>query len=271
MAERSPDPESARSSGPRDLEFFDGMAWPVPLSFAGAIAGMRFEQGDVLYREKKAYDELVGKIPPGLSAIQVLLPKRSQRGAAPDSTGDRRSTSWQSEVTVELIDMRSGDSESRVLTQGKLAMALFSGDEGWFDPVRGDPPVPLSARELQQALPESLAELDARTGRRSGSRFAFVVDLASDASRAKASSIQEALRANGSVDAFDLSPTDARLEQAGRFHPSLVIRALILPERTSDEALATLRDTLYGGSAAKEATSEGRFSIGRHGILQDLG
>lgn len=273
MAERAPDTESTPSRCSPELEFFEAMAWPVPLSFAGAIAGMRFEQGDVLYRDRRAYDALDGKVPKGLSAIQVLLPQRSTRGVPPDASGDRRLANWQSEVAIELVDLTTGQSQARVLSQGKLAMALFSGDAEWLEPDREEPPLPRSARDLQQGLAQSVAAFEARRLAKAGSRFIFVVDLASDASRTKAIGVEEALLATGPVERIDLLPAEAGLEDASTFHPSLVIRGLVLPNRTMGEVLPVLRGCLYGGGAAQVAEGEGapdRFSIGRHGILQDL-
>jgi len=274
MAERAPDPESTLPVTPGELEFFGGMAWPVPLSFAGAISGMRFEQGDVLYRDKAAYDALDGQIPEGLKAIQVLLPQRSTRGASADSSGDRRLSNWQSEVTLELVDLDHGLTESRVLSQGKLAMALFSGDEGWLDPTHAEPPLPRPARDLQQVVAQSRVAFEERTVAKTGSRFIFVVDLASDASRTKAIGVEEALLATGPVEGIDLSPADAGVEDAETFHPSLVIRALVLANRTTEEVLPILRACLYGGGAVEVPDGDGtldRFSIARHGILESLG
>lgn len=275
MAERRSERASGGAATLSELEFFPGMVWPVPLSFAGAISGMRFEQGDVLYREASAYEALDGKIPKGLRAIQVLLPQRSTRGIAGDSsTGDRRLSNWQSDVTIELIDLERSQSKVRTISQGKLAMALFSGEEKWLDPEHDEPPVPGTARDLQQRLDQSIGYFDSKRKSRGGSRFLFVVDLASDSSRTKASGVEDALRAGGAVDRIDLSPFEAGIEDASRFHPTLVVRGLVLPGRSSDEVLPLLRDRLYGGGGAGEPavgeTTSDRFSIGRHGIFQSF-
>jgi hypothetical protein len=260
--------------------FFPGMVWPVPVAFAGAIAAMRFEQGDVLYRDPVAYETLEGKIPKGLSAIQVLLPKRSARvSTSSEFEGDRRKANWQSEVTVELVDLARGQSQVRVLTQGKLAMAIFRGDDAWLDPTREEPSIPRSARELQQRLAEAVPSFDARQTARRGSRFLFVVDLASDASRSKAAGVEEALRATGVVERVELSAEHAGIEDAQSYHPTAVVRCLVMPNRTTDEVLPILRGCLYGGASDESDRSEGsgrndaapdRFSVGRHGLLQAL-
>jgi len=253
------------------------MAWPVPVAFAGAIAAMRFEQGDVLYRDPAAYETLEGKIPKGLSAIQVLLPKRSARGTtSSEFEGDRRQANWQSEVTVELVDLARGKTEERVLTQGKLAMAIFRGEDAWLDLKREEPSMPRSARELQQRLDETVSSFDARQTATRGSRFLFVVDLASDASRSKAAAVEEALRATGVVGRIELSAEEAGIEDAQAYHPTAVVRCLVMPNRTTDAVLPILRGCLYGGAsdgpdgAGADEAAPDRFSIGRHGLLQAI-
>lgn len=250
------------------------MAWPVPLSFAGAIAAMRFEQGDVLYRERGAYGGLRGKMPKGLSAIQVQMPQRSTRAGIVGAGGDRRLVQWQSEVTVSLIDLGSGRSEIRVLSQGKLAMALFSGDDHWLEVHREEPPLPFSARDLQPELACSLAAFATRRTKGAGCCFIFVVDLAMDASRTKANLVEGALREGGAVERIDLSPADAGVADAFRFHPSLVIRGLELNGRSSEEVFPILRGCLYGGAISEVDHGEAkpdRFSLARHGLLNDFG
>ncbi|MFP6655991.1 MAG: hypothetical protein VCB25_10205 [Myxococcota bacterium] len=246
----------------------------MPLSFAGAIAAMRFEQGDVLYRDRRAYAGLAGKMPKGLTAIQVQKPQRSARAGGIGSAGNRRLLNWQSEVTVSLIDLGTGQAEIRVLTQGKLAMALFSGDDGWLEVDRAEPPLPNSARDLQPELGRSLVAFDARRNTVAGSRFVFVVDLAMDSSRTKALLVEGALLEGGAVERIDLSPANAGVVDASRFHPSLVIRGLELPGRSSEEVLLILRGCLYAGGASAidgvESKTD-RFSIARHGLLGDFG
>lgn len=267
---------------PSEQTFFDGMAWPVPVAFAGAIAAMRFEQGDVLYRDRHAYDVLERQIPKGLSAIQVLLPKRSARSVPPESGGDRRESSWRSEVTVELIDLARGTTQTRVLTQGKLAMAIFRGEDAWLDPDREEPPMPRSARELQRQLGQTAPCFDSRQTAKRGCRFIFVVDLASDASRLKAAGVEDVLRATGAVERIELSVGQAGIEGAQAYHPTAFVRCLVMPNRTIEEVLPILRGRLYGGASDQSDSTEkpdedqteespsDRFSVTRHGILQTI-
>ncbi len=248
------------------IVFFEGFAWAVPEAFAPAVGAVRFEQGDVLYRARSGYEPLEGRIGPGLTAIQVRQPPRSARALPNEAEGDRRQASWQSEVELELLELSSGRSEIRTSTQGRLLMTLWQGDEGWLDPAREAPALPRSARELAQALREGGLVVPPPSGVRAGCRFVFVLDRASDASRAKANAIEEALRALG-----PLVRTDRRPEALGDpgplpHHPTLFVRELVLRGVPVAEAEAALRRALYAGDGDAE-----RFQIARHGLLEALG
>ena len=248
------------------MEFFDGFAWAVSEAFAPAVCGYRFEQGDVLHRSRAGYAPYAGEIAPGLTAIQLHRPPRSARSLPSESEGDRRGASWRSEVELELVDLASGLCERRTSTQGRLLMTLWQGDEGWLDPAHAAPDLPRSTRELAQALRdgELVVPLPAKIA--SGCRFVFVVDLSSDASRAKAGAIAEALRSLGSASQTDRRPEALGDRATPPYHPTLIVRELALPGVGTERAEAALRRVLYAGDGDAE-----RFQIARHGLLEPLG
>ena len=274
---------------PAPIPRFEAFAWPVPSAFAGAIAASRFELGDVLYTDPGAYAALAGSLRKGSRAIQVLHPPRGTRGTLTENDNDRRAANWTSEVRIEWIDLSTGEREQRTLSQGKLVMALWTGDEDWLTEAHPQPDLPRSLRELHAALGQTtaaLADHAARVGVASGSQFALGMDLAGDASRAKAGLVAEALRATGPVQVVDLTPRQAGVEQSEAFHPTLVLRVFTLEGRSSDAIEPVLRSCLYrGGQGAADPTKSGdeasdvdarssadggRFSIARHGLLVEI-
>jgi hypothetical protein len=272
---------SRRSRTPRSrstLEFIEGFAWPVPQAFSGAIAGGRFEQGDVLFCEAEGYEAFEGELSGELTAIQVLLPARGLRATPAELEGDRRLSNWESEVTIERIDLVRATTETRTISQGKLLMALWKGDEAWLDEDHAEPPLPRSARDLHQQLEQTSACFDADGISHVGCRFIFVVDRASDTSVAKARNIESALRETGAVERRDRTPRSAGVEEGELFHPTLVVRCLDLPDRSVDEVVPILRACLYGGgssesgaTAEQDVAARGRFSVARHGLLEAIG
>lgn len=262
-------------SEPPPLAFFEGFAWSLPTAFAAALAGFRFEQGDVLYRAADGYSTQRDARSTGGPALQVLLPKRSARAAPGEAEGDRRTALWQSEVVLERVDLDAGTSETLTVSQGKLLMTLWTGDERWLDPERAEPPVPLSGRELAGQLEEAEGTLDGDFETKRGARFLFVVDLASDASRAKATAVEEALAAIGQVERVERTAARSGVSDAERFHPALRVRGLAVAGADEDQVQAALRGALYGGSATPDPDADGaapdRFSVTRHGRLASLG
>jgi len=246
-----------------DLAFLPGFAWAIPEAFAAAVCHYRFEQGDVLYRDWRGYAALAERIPRDLTAIQLREPPRSGRALASEFEGDRRLANWQSEVELERIDLESGASVVLTTTQGRLLMTLWKGDEGWLAAERPEPPLPRSGRELAQRLREGVLALG--TARGEGARFAFVVDLSSDSARAKASAVADALRALGPVAIADRAPSELGAADADEFHPTLVVRDLVVRGAAVADVEVALKRVLYAGGGAAE-----RFQTARHGLLEPL-
>jgi hypothetical protein len=198
------------------------------------------------------------------------------RSAAQSGEEDRRRSAWSSEVVIEWTDLASGRSDRRELTQGRLFTALWRGDEGWLDPAGPEPEPPSTARDLQQVLESFGPFFDAQGlpgEKRTGCRFLFVVDQASDASRVKAAAIEGALGALGELEMADLVPAEMEIADGERYHPALLVRGLFLPDRSEDEVRAALRAVLYGGAsgaAVEGETTPDRFSVARHGLLESI-
>lgn len=270
-----PTPPESSVPEPAPLTFFEGLAWSVPTAFSAALAGFRFEQGDVLYRDETAYEAQAGAGAVGGPALQILLPKRSARATPADAEGDRRTALWEGEVVLERVDLASGESETRTVSQGKLLMTLWTGDEEWLDPARDEPPVPLAGRELATRLEEADGTLAGDFDTACGSRFLFVVDLASDASRAKAAAIEEALSSLGPVERIERAAARSGVSEADRFHPALRVRGLAVAGADPERVQTALRGALYGGSATPDPDAEDagpdRFSLARHGLLTPIG
>ncbi len=250
-----------------ELVYFEGFAWAVPTAFAPAVSAYRFEQGDVLHRTRAGYAPLEGRVGDRLTGIQLRQPPRSARVLPGELDGDRRLANWQSEVVLELVDLASGRSEVRTTTQGRLLMTLWRGELDWLDPEHAEPPPPRPARELAQALREGGAwpRANGPGDAPEGVRFVFVVDLSSDASCAKAMAVEDALEAIGRTERADRRPEQFGHAGPEPFHPTLVVRELVIRNASTEVVEAALKRVLYAGAGDAE-----RFQIGRHGLLERL-
>lgn len=253
------------------MDFIAGFAWPVPLAFASAVAACRFEQGDVLYSDASAYeawsaDWLKAERGPDCS-IQVLAPSRSARATTAEDSGKRFHSNWESPVEIELTGGVGEAAEARTTTQGRLFSCLWHGALGLLDEDAKAPEPPALQRDLHGRLREALPALRRRLladgGAAGRSLYVWVVDQASESSRAKAHAIEAVLAERFGVTRCDLSPAEAELEGAAVFHPALGLRALLVSEADPQPVEAALKALLYTPSEGKAD----RFALSRHGVL----
>ncbi len=277
------------------MEFYTGFAWALPRAFGPAVQACRFEQGDVLYSDREAYEASASAEPPRCH-IQIFEPTRSTRALPGDSEGRRFHANWDSPLTLEYMDPHPGRParpsvrETIETTQGRLFTCLWWGDVRWLTSDSGHPeapPPPLLLREIHARLAEVMPALCKRASRSKWAThlFAQAFDDSNDASRIKSRATLQLLESRYRTRCVDLSPEQAGLSDADRFHPTLVIRAMVLEAQDEDHVRDTLKGLLYlggsGGSDAGDAVEVGadvenkaapdRFQLARHGVLVTLG
>ncbi len=254
------------------MEVFPGFRWCVPVAFASAVGSGRFEEGDVLYREVSGYEPHGGADP--TAWIQVLQPPRGSRSVG-EGEGRRFVANWSSPVLLDVKPNTGAPSERVEAFQGQLFCCLWRDDRSALGAGGALPEPPRLARELRGALDGAGEAIDRAIGTGRGpsdSLFASVVDLANDASRAKARRIESALGGGRTERCWRIPPTelaDLGLEGADDFHPALVIQVVLAANCSSEQVSERLQQVLYGGreGATDEEAARGRFSLSRHGLL----
>lgn len=287
---RPADTRHAAPAAPGRGAWLDGFAWALPAAFASAVSACRFEQGDILYADKSAYEDWAHRAPQPW--LQVLDPPRSARGRSAEGDAGRFGSNWGSPVTVELGGGRAGGAAAATIasTQGRLFTCLWRADlEALEAQAPPAPPLVLAdlQRRLESALPhmrEALASASGRARARSakdapGEPLLFVtgIDLSSDASLAKAEAIWSALAARYGLRAHDASAAECGLPDGAAYHPCLRVRGIVVEASGEDELSAVLKAALYNPGARSESGAEGdaparadRFSVARHGWLGPL-
>ncbi len=133
----------------RCSSFLRSSAWAVPEAFAAAVCSYRFEQGDVLHRERRGYEQLSGpdsKRPNSDPAAPAAAQRardseRIRRRSAPRELAERgRARARGSRVGDERI---ANDDPGPAL-HGVSGRATRGGSTA----DRAEPPLPRSAREL---------------------------------------------------------------------------------------------------------------------------
>lgn len=251
-----------------------GFGWAVPAAFAAAVSACRFEQGDVLYAERSAYDDWSGG--PPQPWIQVLDPPRSARARSADGDAGRFGSSWGAPVTLEIGHGARTAARPHTTTQGRLFTCLWKADLDVLEATEAPPP-PLLLADLQRGLEHALPSMRATLlgeGVGAGSRgnvpakggaggqallFLSGVDLASDGSLAKAEAIWTALAAGHALRVHDASPAECGIPDGAAFHPSLVVRGIAIEASGGaplgqEQVTEALKAALYNPNSSARST-----------------
>jgi hypothetical protein len=115
------------------MEYFEQFTWPFPKGFSEAIAACKFEQGDLLYNTRRAYEE--GWDWNNIDwIIQVQFPSRGSTSAKSKDVKTVFADNWRSILILELTDVRNNRNKRIVhTTQGKLYSTLRFGDLSCLD------------------------------------------------------------------------------------------------------------------------------------------
>lgn len=252
------------------MEWIAGFAWALPRALSAAVSACRFEQGDVLCRERAACGRWGPEDVPVGPVLQVLDPPRSARAIAADAEGSRFETGWDSPVTLERYEAGVEGPERIETTQGRLYTCLWRGAADCLDDSTPPPPPPRGLRELHRELAAAVPTFRgrfARRAKRGGHQLLIVAsDDAIDATRVKVRAIQGLLDEAFEIEACDLSPTEAGVPEAGTLRPSLLLRGIAIATPDGAAIEKCLAGLLYGGSSEDAK----RFSVSRHGHLAPL-
>lgn len=144
-----------------DREFFEHFNWAVPLAFSDPLGACRFEEGDVLYDSRIAYETTWGEARKKLNyCIQVKSPPRGPRTKVTQDNASMFADNWVQQVIFDLIEFPLGKSTSITTTQGRLYSCLRFGELGFVDSESADPKVPKLAQELMKDLKGIVAKID---------------------------------------------------------------------------------------------------------------
>ena len=155
-------------------DYFDGFSWALPNAFADALALCRFEQGDMLYDTRRAYEgEWASAVRHIKHRVEVTFPLRGGGARSSDSEDSAFEDNWNSKVVIRLVDHRESREREVTTTQGNLYSLLWRGDLAVLDGQSSSPP--LGARHLLAKLNLVLDSLRSGNVRTIGSSTVFPV------------------------------------------------------------------------------------------------
>jgi len=255
-------------------EYFGGFSWAVPKAFAEPVAACRFEQGDILYDTKKAYEGTWGEALPHISySIQIKYPPR---GVATKSTEDAASVfrrNWQQPVTGDLRDFKRGSTKEISATEGRLYMLLWTGKFEYLDEKTDSPPIP----DLPMSIGKKLGASEAFFKRQLPSTIehplAFIMpyDASYELLRLKFAKVESVLSNHYQPTVLMAAPDKAGLKSEGDagFVPTLQLACFVIDSSSKSKAKAVLKSALHVPAREKKTDRE-NFTLENHGWLVAL-
>lgn len=246
-------------------DYCPGFTYPIPTAFSDALVACRFEQGDVLYSDAIAHEAAWGEATKSLNyTIQVTAPTRGTTTGTSDKQREGKKSpdqqfrdNWETEVSFELTDFKSGEKSNHTVTQGQLYTALRTGD---LQALEGSPNPPVGLREANQLLPQLPLNNYADDGKK---LFAFFGLTGTEALNQKLDALDKAF---DGTQPRRIHVNDIGELQGKDMNPLLALYVYAL-EMTEDEIDAAAKSTLYKPSKEKKTDRE-NWRLATHGYLE---
>jgi len=249
-------------------EFFDGFSWAIPTAFAEPLAACRFEQGDVLYDTRRAYEGPWGEALPHIRySIQVKSPLRGPATKTEKEEESVFTDNWNQAVVFAFTEHKKNEMRETKTTQGRLYTLLWKGDLSSLDEDVPAPPVPALAMQILRDLPKAMDHLRTAMFKGAGKRTVFLMpyDRTRQLLRGKLREVQTSL-----VDfktRFDfIQPEEAGLTADAGFAPTVSIACFCIEGATESLVEKAVKKALYKPAKEKKTSAE-RFRITAHGHL----
>lgn len=250
-------------------KYFDEFAWAVPMAFLDPLSKCRFEQGDILYENKKVYQLSWDKALKLMNySIQVSEPSRAQTAKTSQDSEMVFISNWDSEVVFDLHNYKNGTQEKIKSTQGRLYTLLWKGDLNAILNLEIAPPKPIIVKDVMKKLNTIKTYIKSSIPTDGQCIFFFPFDLTNPILRNKPDKIRAKLdQQNESVSytIFFKTATELDLPSAELYSPTLRI-AIFSMSGELELINEILKKALYTPSKNKKTQKE-MFRLKAHGEL----
>lgn len=246
------------------MDFFPEFKWAVPKAFADAVFQTRFEEGDVLYDSKEAYDKWDKAKEQITNSIQIRFPSKVVTALSNDNKSVL-SRNWNSEVRLNLYENSTKVGQGLMhTTQGRLFTLLWKGDLNVLDTNAVNPEPPMIAMQVKKELKKKFVDIQPKAIEIADGSLIFVMvyDAASPLLKGKYDDLLQQLRCKP----VRLPPKEAGLKNWREISPTIEILFFKSANLSEPDFEDKLKQALYKPSLNKKTDKE-NFKISGHGIL----
>jgi len=240
-------------------DYFSKFTWPLPRGFKSALEFCKFEEGDLLYSDKSAYES--GWHPNlGFDMLQIVSPRRSEARSS-RSADSIFADNWQSKVVMDLW-MPNNNKWRVETTQGALYKSLWLGDLDFCTNPGMRIAQPLGAIQLKSSMKEAVRAIRELHMLDRSCAFLLPFDESQELHLEKVRKLDAAFGATAkSRTHYANDVTDASTE----FLPTVWIKEYSI-DLEGGAAQKLIQDALYTG---KLSGDEAQFKLSNHGWFEE--
>ena len=250
------------------IEFFDGFSWALPTAFAEPLAACRFEQGDVLYDTRRAYQGTWGEALPHIKySLQVKSPLGGPVAKTEKEEESVFTDNWNQAVIFTFTEHRKKEIREITTTQGRLYTLLWKGDPNLLGEGTAAAPVPALAMQILRDLPKAMDHLRKTVLKGANKRTVLLMpyDRTRQLLRGKLREVQTSL-ADFKTRLDFVRPEEAGLTADAEFAPTVSIACFCVEDASVSVVEEAVKKALYKPAKEKKTAAE-RFRITAHGHL----
>jgi len=243
------------------LKFIKNFSWAVPTGFSSVLNSCRFESGDILFDNKKAYEGQWGDVKDYIRySFQVKYPKRNEVVNKPDISSELFKKNWSTEAHVDLYE-NNCFLRSVKTTQGAIYMTIWKGDVSYLEDSLKIKPL----RTLKDVV-KNLDDLrdKALELSRGNSVFVTAFDNVNQLSLDKKKKLRTTIAESFALKVVEMSPEEAGVKGFGLVVPTIDMVFFVVDKKDDDLLTEKVKEAVY---VPNPNAKKSLFLIKRHGSL----
>jgi hypothetical protein len=243
------------------LRFIENFSWAVPTGFTSVLNSCRFESGDILFDNKKAYEGRWGDVKEYIRySLQVKYPKRNEVINKPEINAELFQKNWGTEAHVDLYE-NSNFLRSIKTTQSAIYMTIWKNDISYLEDSSKIKPL----RTLKDVV-KNLDDLRDRALELSSGNSVFVTafDNVNQLSLDKKKKLRTTIAETFALKVVEMSPKEAGVNDFGLVVPTIDMVFFVVDKKDGDLLTEKVKEAVY---VPNPNAKKSLFLIKRHGSL----
>lgn len=241
------------------MEFYKEFKWAVPKAFKEALSICSFEEGDILYNTKDAYNNSWEQAKNQITyAFQIRSPARSKGKKTDENSSSIFKANWNSTIELEVLFDKDKKFKEKVIysNQGRFFTLLHKGDISILNKEIEQPKIPKLVDDLKKQTDNQqvidLAKEHFSKDMKNVNLFVMAYDDTNDLVISKFNVIYSSLQ-NFNPSVLNISLADAGLN-ADEFHPTLSFKCIGLDSTSPEKIRDKIKEIMWPKKDKKTAT-----------------